>query len=189
MSDEYQTLVERNGGSPAGMMAEVGIRLKAAINEVREEIKKANHQRVEDARKVEAPRTVLIRAEGTAPGSGFLPLVFDIKGPDQGNIWHVRRLVVGGLTPTTVAAGRIDVFVSAADLSRVNSLAQIGLADWADQATALPLVGSYGRGELTLRHNEKLWLFLSNGTPAQDYVAAASVENFQEASVLQGWGL
>jgi hypothetical protein len=119
------------------------------------------------------------------PASG--PLVFRMEGPDLGHFWYVRQITVGGLTPTTTAAGRADIFVSASDLRNIASLSQIGLADWRDQAITLPQVAPYSRGGISLRLNEELFIIISNGTATQQYVAAAQIEDFQEGIVPESW--
>jgi hypothetical protein len=121
------------------------------------------------------------------PSSGFG--VIRLTGPDQGHVWYVRSIVVGGLTPTTAAAGRGDVFVSAADHRSKTALNQFSLVDWRDQAAALPLIAAYSNGELTLRFNEELFVAISNGTNTQQYVAACHVLDFEEGAIKQEWSM
>lgn len=109
--------------------------------------------------------------------------VIRLGGPDQGHVWHVRRISAGGETPVTVAAGRADFFVAAFDIRTASSLGQIGLAQWVDQMTTLPNILSYSRGAQTLRFNEELFVVISNGTNALQYVASCRVEDFQEAAL------
>lgn len=116
-------------------------------------------------------------------------LRFPLRGPDQGHFWYVRSLIVGGLAPTTTAAGRCDVFVSGADLRELQTLAAIGMGDWRDQSTFLPNIAFYGRGELELRSHEKLFVAISDGTDGQAYVASMSFEDYEEGAVRQGWSL
>lgn len=128
-----------------------------------------------------------IAQAGIVPASG--PLWLRLGGPDQGHIWHVRSIVIGGATPTTSIAGRGDVFVSATDLRLQSSIANIGLADWRDQANTLPLVSFYGNGELPLRLNEELYVAISNGTPSQAVTVAAQIEDVEEGEITLTWGL
>ncbi len=68
-------------------------------------------------------------------------------GPDQGHYWYLRSLQVAGTNdPSVATAGRADVYVSAMDLRVFTSLAQIGIADWRDMATALPNVAIFANG-------------------------------------------
>lgn len=98
-------------------------------------------------------------------------LVLDLGGPAQGRLWDVRRIVVGGATRLTAAAGTADVFVSAA-----GKLQQPGsLLDWADEAATMPLMATYGAAELALRYPEHLFIVINGGTSTQQYLAAARV--------------
>lgn len=110
-------------------------------------------------------------------------------GPDQGHFWYVRQLTIGGLSPTVVAAGRADVFVSAFDLRSTTNLAQLGLGDWRDQSAALPNIATYSRGLLPLRLNEELFVIFSGATVGQQYVGAIQVEDFAEAAFKQDFAV
>lgn len=126
-----------------------------------------------------------VATSGVAATGSSLILTFPLKGPDQGHFWYVRSIVVGGLSPTVAAAGRADIYVSAATLH--SPLASIGLADWRDERVSLPDVAFYGRGELPLRLNEELIVIVTGGTNGQVYVAAAQFEDFEEGVVPEGW--
>lgn len=141
------------------------------------------------AGKIEQPRIIPFHASVIMPASGFAVVRMDNGGPDQGNYWNVRKLVIGGLTTTTVAAGRADVFVSAGELRNVTTLAQVGIQDWEDQAAALPYLQHYGPGELTLRHNEELYVIISGATALQQYVVRGRAINYQEGTDAQEWSL
>lgn len=130
-----------------------------------------------------------VRASGFASSAGFVVLKFDQAGPKQGYFWYIRSIVVGGLSPTTTAAGRADVYVVAGGTPQGSSLASLGLSDWRDQSATLPNVAFYGVGEMPLRHNEDLYIIISNGTGDQQYVAAAQFEQYEEAASRQEWAL
>jgi hypothetical protein len=121
----------------------------------------------------------------TAGGFGVIRLA----GPDQGHFWYVRRVVIGGVTPTTVAAGRGDLFVSAADHRSKTALNQFALTDWRDQALALPSITVYNRGGLNMRLNEELYVAISGATVAQQYIAVCQFEDYEEAAVRQEWAV
>lgn len=126
-------------------------------------------------------------ASGVAPASGILVLGFPLAGPDQGHFWYVRSIIIAGLSPTTTAAGRADVYVSSSALVSQASLAAIGSSDWRDVSLTMPNIAFYGRGEFPLRLNEKLFVVISNGTSGQGYVAAAQFEDFEEGSSRESW--
>ncbi len=75
------------------------------------------------------------------------------------------------------------------NLAAYTTLAQIGVADWVDQATTLPLVGDFSTGEVPLRLNEQLFVVISGGTSGQQYVAGGVIQNFQESAAKQNWDL
>jgi hypothetical protein len=124
-------------------------------------------------------------AADVIPAGGFK--VLRLGGPDQGHFWYVRQISVGGESTTTAAAGRADVFVSGTDLRTIPGLTSLGLADWRDQAITLPLIAYYGRGALSLRSNEELFIAFSSATVAQQYVAACSFEDFEESPAAITW--
>lgn len=119
------------------------------------------------------------------PSNGFG--VVAMGGPDQGHMWHVRSLVVGGLSPTTAATGRADIFVSAGSLLGATSLDLLGIQDWRDQSIALPNVAFYSNGDLTARLNEEVFVVFSGATPGQMLVATCQVEDVEEAAIGQAW--
>lgn len=118
--------------------------------------------------------------------SGFVSggfLVLRLQGPDQGDFWYIRRITVGGITPVTTAAGRADVFVSATDHRSKTALNQFNITDWRDQAVTLPLIATYGRGGLSMRFNEELYIAFSSATNGQQYYAMCQFEKYSELPV------
>lgn len=144
-------------------------------------------QRDDQARNAEVPRFIPIHASVVVGATGIAVMRFDNAGPDQGHFWYIRKLIVGGLTTTTVAAGRADIFVTAAAVSPQATLASVGIADWQDQLAALPGILKPGEGEIVLRHNEELWVLLSGATNGQQYVAVGKAEDYQESASRQTW--
>ena len=163
-----------------GWLKGLFLRLELRIGEITDAIK--GLQKSVDKR-VAAPVWYRIAQSVVIPASGVG--VIRLAGPDQGHYWHVRGISVGGLTPITTAAGRADVYVSAADLRSSANLATLGLADWRDQATTLPNIASFASEELPLRLNEELYIVITNGTVGQQYVACAQVTDYEEAALRQ----
>lgn len=114
--------------------------------------------------------------------------VVALGGPDQGHLWYVRRLIVGGQSWDDTAAGTAQVFVSAADF-RLQTVAggAFPITDLRDQADTLPDVAFYGHGEVPLHAPQRLYVRFVGATPEQIYTAAAGIEDFQEAADGQGW--
>jgi hypothetical protein len=131
-----------------------------------------------------------VATSGLAPASGPLILKFPLAGPDQGHFWYIRSITVGGLAVGTAAAGTADVFISAADLRSITSLAAIGLADWRDHFTSLPVVSQfYGTGSMPLRFNEEIYIAVSGGTSGQMYVASCQFQDYEEGRMALDWGV
>lgn len=163
-------------------------KLDLSIGGVNKELEAARKQR-QNAYAAETPRFIRITGTCIASDTGFGVIQFDNFGPDQGYFWYVRKLCVGGKTPTTAAAGRADVFTSAQNLMQKDSLAEISLVDWQDQASALPLIGPYGNGELIVKAGEKLYVVISGGTVQQQYYCVGTIAQYQEAAAMQNWGV
>ena len=162
-------------GSLKVTLGNVDDRLKAA-NKIQQQATKANlpvFNQTQD--------TVIIPANGLG--------VVRLTGPDQGHFWYVRRVIVGGLTPTTVAAGRADLFVSAADHRSRTALNQFAMTDWRDQTASLPNIATYSRGGLNMRLNEELYVVFSSATVGQQYVAMCQFEDYEEAAIRQDWAV
>lgn len=138
------------------------------------------------ARSASAPVLYRNAFSGIVPSSGFLVIQPSLSGPDQGYIWYVRSIVIGGTAPGSSITGRADIFVSAADLRSYTSLVQIGMVDWRDQTATLPNVAFYGRGELPLR-SEKLFIVVSSATSGQQIEGGVQIEGFQESAASQEW--
>lgn len=163
--------------------------LKLAIGDVSSRIKNQTEmQRL--ASKATQPAFARIPLSGIVPASGFLVLpVQNQVGPEQGRFWYVRSIVVGGTAPGAAVTGRADVFVSAASFQNYTALAQIGMADWRDQTATIPSVAFYGRGEITMRVSENLYIVVSGATNGQQIQAALTIEEYEEAAFKQEYGL
>ena len=111
----------------------------------------------------------------TIPANGIG--VIWLRGPTRGRFWYVRKMRVSGVTPATTAAGRADVFVGTQDLRGLAALTQAPITTWKDQAATIPLVASYGHGELRVASQESVFIVFSSATPGQVYVG--SIEAFE----------
>lgn len=132
------------------------------------------------------------------PSSGVMGL--NMGAPQQGRIWRVRSIAVGGKTPTTTAAGRADVFVAttpqqvladppaagsqpgAGGIIFATALAPSSVNAWRDQAPALPNVAFYGFGDLTVHAGEQLWVVFSSGTSTDVLIANARIDDYETAA-------
>jgi len=103
-------------------------------------------------------------------------LVLSLGGPQQGNVWYIRGVTVGGLSYATAASGSALLVITA---TSPTNAAQVGLTEVYDNASALPLTSTYGRGEIPLQARERAYLIIVGGTAAQMYVAAATIEQYE----------
>jgi len=176
--------VDTNNGSLLSVLGKVSVSIDTLSSRLHKQ-----QQMQALAERAEQPRYITFHSSVIIPASGLICISFDQRGPDQGHYWQVKKIVIGGLTTTTVAAGRADMFVSAADMRNVTTLAQIGIADWEDQAAALPFINHYGDDEFVMRHNEELYVVLSGCTAGQQYVVRGRAVDYEEAANKQAWSL
>lgn len=104
------------------------------------------------------------------------PQSIGLGGPQQGRVWSVQSITVGGITPATVAAGTADVIQSPSDPLQT----AVDLTSWRDHADELPLTGFYTTREIELRSPDQLWVVVNGGTDGQQYVAVAWVLDYQD---------
>lgn len=160
-------------GDLSVQLGRVASRLEDDAAERRQEREKA---------RARVPAVVRIQNSGIIP-TPTAPFGINIGGPDAGFEWVVRRIVVGGLTWTTTAAGTAEVYVTGLGAQWGTSGGGSGtvagvraLADLVDQAASLPNKGYYGRDELVVKENESLVVVIQGGTAAQQYVATAGIQ-------------
>lgn len=125
----------------------------------------------------EPPGNQPLSASGVAPASGVVTL--DLGGAvPVGRVWQIRRLVVGGVTVTTTAAGAAYAFAQGAPP------ADLALPDCVDLFATLPAVNKYGTHQLFLLPGDHLWVVFVGATEGQQYAASARVEDWDEHNFL-----
>lgn len=172
-----------NGSNPlAGLCAKLDVFIGSSAKLL---------QAMENGKPKDQPQPVIGRTVATGIAATGVPLVlrFPLAGPDQGHIWMVRNIAVGGLAVGVAAAGTADAFVSASDLRIQPALTSIGLGDWRDHYAAMPTVVQYGSGAFPLRFNEEVFVVISGGTNGQQYVASVGFIDYREAAIEEGWAL
>jgi hypothetical protein len=124
--------------------------------------------------KFQPPQDNPLFQSGVFPASGDLTL--DLGSVPLGRVWQIRRLIVGGATVTTTAAGAAYAFAQGAPPADVN------LTNCVDIFLTLPQGNTYGTHQLFLLPSAHLWVVFAGGTAGQQYAAAAQVESWDEAS-------
>lgn len=162
------------------LLASISAKLGLTVDLGREQLaatKKMNNYL--DGARIMQPVNFRTQGSAIANADGVAVIQFSPAGPDQGHIWVVHSLVVGGDAWATSAAGSAEVYVSAMDLRALGS-ASPPLTDLVDQADTLPLPATYGNNQLTLRNGEDLYMRIVGGTPDQQYSATARGVDYQE---------
>lgn len=142
----------------------------------------AHALRARELDRARQPFSARIQASAVCP-SPSVNFGLNFGGPDAGFYWVVRRLVVGGLTWSTTAAGTAEIYVTGlagaagTSTSGAGSIAAIrSLSDLVDESAALPNKAFYGSEELIVQPNESLVAVVVGGTASQQYVAAAGIQ-------------
>jgi hypothetical protein len=110
-----------------------------------------------------------LSASGVYPASGDLVLVFGT--PDQGTIWEVKNVVIGGADFNTSATGSAGLYVGAF-VPQQNAPNPGGITNGVDYSTTLPKVATYSAGQVVVNDQEYLYAVIFSGTATQQYAAA-----------------
>lgn len=98
-------------------------------------------------------------------GAGVL-----IGGPNVGEEWRVRQIVVGGATIGTAATGVVWFLVSAGTPNEQSITSVVA------SIPAMPAVAFYSNEQIYLAPNENLWMVVVGGTNNQNYVASVAYQ-------------
>lgn len=164
------------GLGPIEVMASLGVEL-SKLNAYNE----AQHRR--DIARTRVPASVRLFTSVIIP-TPTVRTGLNLGGPSAGFYWMVRRLIIGGVTWKTTAAGTAEVFVTA--LAGAEGQAVVGpminglaLSDMVDQTAALPSKAYYSDQQFVVQENENLVIVIDTGTAAQQYVATAQIQLFR----------
>ena len=118
-----------------------------------------------------------------APSTGLV--TFDCGGPTTGRIWHIKRLVVGGLHLSTPAVGSAEVY-STGWIPDATGTFQASLSDLQDATilvpstlTQLPNIANYDDGQVVVQNGEHLWVVVRSATASQSYVVAGTAKDIR----------
>lgn len=158
---------------PLDVMAELGVELR----KTRDQNAKLWHAQREWERSrvpsyVRQFNSVVIPAGGPNASFGF-------PGPRAGFYMLLRRLIVGGLTWETTAAGTCDVYVTGLPSGASSNL---GLSDMVDNSAFLPNKAYYSNQQVVVNAGEHVEVVIIGGTAAQQYVGTALFEVWRTLS-------
>lgn len=98
-------------------------------------------------------------------GAGVL-----IGGPEIGQQWSIRQIVVMGTTLAATPTGRAFFLVSAAPPNEQSPTSVV------DIASALPSIAFYSPEQFYLAPNENLYMVIVGGTNAAQYVCSVALQ-------------
>ena len=118
------------------------------------------------------------RAFGVATANSAGACTLDLDGPQPGRYWLVRSIVVGGTGYEDAPAGSAAVYVLIVPAGAVATAGTLQMRD--NVAGALPQVAFYGSEQMLLHAREHLIVTITSGTSGQQYVAAATIEDWPD---------
>jgi hypothetical protein len=143
------------------IVANLGVTLGSSIDRMTR-----SHDRLMNALQRNTPVDYGIGVAGVYPAAGNLVLNFGT--PDQGFMWEIESIVLGGTDVNVTAIGSVGVYVSGV-LPPPGGSAPGGITSLADRSTALPNVAFYGRRDLIVNDQEYLFAVIFGGAVGQTY--------------------
>lgn len=156
------------------VMASVGVELKK-LNEHNAAMAQWRKQEWERSRVpsyVAQFASVVIPTSGARTGFGF-------NGPRAGFYMILRRLIVGGATWKTTAAGTSEVYVTGLPSGAIGGLS---LADMVDQSAFMPNKAYYSNIQVVVQAGQHVEVVIDSGTGSQQYQAGALFEVWRQLS-------
>lgn len=166
---------------PIELIGKLGVELDRMNSNYEAQL--AQHRKREYERS-RMPADVRQFTSGSSAVAATVPFALQLDGPQAGYYWLLRRLVVGGVTWATTAAGTGEVYVTGLTSAAGNggngygSISSIAsLSDLVDQCgTGLPFKSFYSNRQVIVQSGENLTVVIRTGTNSQTYVAAAQFE-------------
>jgi hypothetical protein len=163
-----------DSGDGAGIGVDFFVSLSATLGSIADTLQ-ADRERRDGG---QPPADEQIFASGVVPTGGTLLL--DLGSVPLGRIWQIRRLVCGGATAVTTAAGTAYVFAQGTPPSDLN------LTNLCDILTPLPRGNTYGTHQFFLKPTEHLWVAFVGATVGQQLTASSRVESFEAGAYRRG---
>ena len=104
-------------------------------------------------------------------------LILNLGGPQRGQYWDVKNVVVGGPTWATSVNGTALLVVSA---QMPSTAASVGIAMVADEATSLPSPAFYSEGQVRVYPPDRVYVIVVGGSATTTYVAVARALEYQD---------
>jgi hypothetical protein len=100
-------------------------------------------------------------------------------GPEQGEIWLVRRISVGGVTPgTTVSSSSAQVFQSPTDPNQLGGTGPT--ANWVASFSSLPGVQFFSNRQIVLKNGDNLFISVLGPATNQQIQANVQIECYND---------
>lgn len=165
---------------------EVMAGVRAGLSELNAHNKRWEAFKQRETARARTPVDARLITVGSAPAGGGR-FALSVGGPDPGYYWLLQRLVIGGLTFKTVAAGSAELYVSALTFPFGSSsggyaVSSLGLSDLVDQTPSLPNISFYSPHQVIVQEQENLAAIIDSATAAQQYVMAAQFQVFRTIS-------
>jgi hypothetical protein len=114
----------------------------------------------------------------TYPSSGNMILF--VEGPQQGKLWDIRSVVVGGHLVTDTPAG------TAYAMEQMSPSGDLPLSALrSGTLTPFPVVGTWGSGAWRMRWSQNLYVVITGGTTGTYYTAYADIQEFDDTPLMQ----
>jgi hypothetical protein len=158
-----------------GLLATVGFQISAGLGSLRDEMRKMRADLQRSRAQVPKDRREVFYPFNTPnsqyPAAGNLILAID--GPQLGELWEVRQIIVGGSIVTQTPNGTAYV------LTGIGITPDLSLAAARDVSlTPFPVKGFYSTGVFKLRPQEGIFIVITGGTPGVTYAAYTDVQVF-----------
>jgi len=100
-------------------------------------------------------------------------------GPEQGEIWLVRRIAIGGVTPATaVTTSSAQVFQSPSDPNQLGGTGPT--VNWIATFTTLPGLQFFSNRQIVLKNGDNLFISVLGPAANQQIQANVQVEAYNE---------
>lgn len=163
-------------------MSDVGLEvsggLSIAIGGVTSEVRALRRDQQRIAGRMPINNNIYGTATCPTPTANF---TVDCRGPNQGRMWHLRRITVGGGAFPFTAAGTAYLFVGINPIALGQAPIPTELADFTTES--FPQRAFYSERQILARAGERLRLVIVGGTAGVQYFANGLVEDWPDRPI------